>query len=365
MEALFWGLELFDSDMTGDLTDLFVSVWVQSIGFGKSCFSVLSDMARIDEMDRDDFIHSLYAWCRLQTMDSTGFQMLLKGAITPMEWQPRFAHSTVYFTIEDAVEDCLKRGKLMEAWLLARAVDPEAQWHLLNKVVSHRKQELDIIRKLDCDCLSRAAAFILLSLTDQAFADSLTPLPRPPLASEVAQAIEEWDSEESIRKRRVYKIRPEAISFCERASMPVGNSTKYDIEMDLEKNMKDSHCWQEILNDYQENGLWKSDQYKEMFYNTYFPWLKDDIPDEWSLHDKEQSHGRGLGKSEGTAVRHAVNTMLNKMNKACIGLYQPIESVSTNLPPSLDWDSVYDIRSSQKLTAKLPFKPIKKVFEIL
>lgn len=368
MEAIFWGLELYDSDMMGDLSDVLVCAWVQHIGFGRSCFSVLADILRIDEMERGEFIDCLYAWCRLPTMDSTVFNMLLKGSLTPVEWFPRFPHSSVYGSLEQAVEDCLKRGKLMEAWLLGRAIEPEAQWFLLNRLAkSDRLKELDIIRRLDCDCLSRAAAFVLVSLTNETLANSLIPLTRPPLASEVARAIEEWDAEESIRKRRAYKIRPEAISLCERATLPVRTTTKGDIEIELEKSLKISHCWQEILSDYEEDGVWKSDQYKEMFYNTYFPWLKDDIPDEWSTHDKEQSHGYGFGKTEEVVLRQSINNMLNKMNKACIGLYQPIESVGVKLPPSLDWDSVYDNmlgRCSDSLKSSLPFKPIKKVFDL-
>ena len=368
MEAIFWGLELYDSDMTSDLSDLLVNTWVQHIGFGRSCFSVLTDILRIDEMERDEFIQSLYAWCRLPTMDSTVFNMLLKGALTPMEWSPRFPHSLAYSSVEEGIEDCLKRGKLMEAWLLGRAVEPEAQWFLLNRLAkSDRLSQLDIIRTLDCECLSRAAAFVLVSLRKEVLIDSLIPLARPPLASEVARAIEEWDAEESIRKRRAYKIRPEAISLCERATLPVGTTTKGDIEFEFEKNLKESHCWQDILSDYEDDGAWKSEQYKEMFYNTYFPWLKDDIPDEWSSRDKEQSHGHGLGKSEEVVLRHTINNILNKMNKACIGLYQPIESVGDKLPPSLEWDTVYDnmlARCSDTLNSYLPFKPIKKVFDL-
>jgi hypothetical protein len=368
-EAVFWGLELYDSDMMEDLGDILISTWVQWIGFGKSCFPVVAELQKVSEMDRDEFIQNMYSWCRVPR-DSTGFSLLLKGALAQTRWQPRFAHASQYNTIEQATEDCLRRGKLSEAWLLARALDPDVQWIIINKIakLKGRTEQLDVIRLLEFHCLSLVAAFILVSITDEAFRESIIPLIKPPVVSELIKAIDSWDSQESIRKRRVYKVRPEAITFwCSRTSIPVSESSLNDIECDLEKNLKGSHCWQTILEDYEENGSWKSDQFKEMFYNTYFPWLKDDIPDEWSLKDKEQSHGRGLGKRPEIGMRHFINGTLGQKN--CIGFYPQIRSVTEKdmLPNTIDWDTVYDamrVKCSDTLKPALPFKPVKKLFDL-
>lgn len=369
-EATFWGLELYDSDMMDDLSDLLISTWVQWIGFGKSCFPILGELQKVSEMDRDEFIQSIYGWCRLPR-DYTGFNILLKGAITPSTWQPHFAHANEYTTIEQATEDCLKRGKLSEAWLLARALDPKVQWTILNKIskLKGRTEQLDVLRLLEFDCLSRIAAFILVSITDESLANCILPYSKPQVVSELIGAVKDWDSQDSIRKRRIYKVRPEAITFwCSRSSIPVSDSLLNDIECDLERNLKESHCWQIILEDYKENGSWKTDQFKEMFYNTYFPWLKDDIPDEWSLKDKEQSHGRGLGKKSEIGMRHFINgTLLNQ--KSCIGCYTQVRRVTekNTLPTTLDWDTVYDLiigECSDVLTSTLPFRAVKKVFDL-
>jgi hypothetical protein len=143
-------------------------------------------------------------------------------------------------------------------------------------------------------------------------------------------------------------------------------SVLMDIHYNLEANLKDSYCWQIILDDYMEHGQWKSDTYKEMFYNTYFPWINDDIPDEWSLKDKEQSHGRGLGKKPEIGLRHFINGIISQ--KSCIGFYTPIRVTERDtLPNTLDWDSVYDSMISEcsdALKSALPFRPIKKEFII-
>jgi hypothetical protein len=354
--------------MGGDLAEVLISTWIQWIGFGKSCFPVLAELQKISEMDRDEFIQNIYSLCRLPR-DSTGFSLLLKGTLTSHTWKPHFAHENNYETIEDAVEDCLKRGKLAEAWLLARALDSEVQWILLNNaaMLKGRTEQLNVIRLLECDCLSRVAAFILLSITDQIFAQSILPYSKPPVVSELLKSIEDWTTEESIRKRRIYKIRPEAITFwCSRSKLSVADSLLNDIECDLEKNLKESHCWQTILEDYQENGSWKNNQFKEMFYDTYFSWLTDDIPDEWSLKDKEQSHGHGLGKKQEIALRQFINNTITK--KSCIGFYTPLRITEKDiLPITLDWDSIYDtmiIECSHILKSSLPLRPVKKMFEL-
>ena len=355
--------------MADDLSDLLISTWVQWIGFGKSCFSVIGDLLKVTEMDRDEFIHNLYALCRLPR-DSTGFSILLMGSLKPSRWQPRFAHATQYMTIEEATEDCLKRGKLSEAWLLARALYPEVQWTVLNKIAETkgRTAELDIVRQFEFDCISRVAAFILVSISDEALANCILPYSKPQIVSELIGAVEDWDSQDSIRKRRIYKIRPEAITFwCSRSSISVSDSLLNDIECNLEINLRESHCWKTILEDYEENGSWKSDQFKEMFYNTYFPWINDDIPDEWSLKDKEQSHGRGLGKRPEIGLRHFINGVINSKN--CIGMYKPISKLTEKdeLPQNLDWDSVYEsmiCECSDSLKSALPFRPVKKEFVI-
>jgi hypothetical protein len=368
-ELTFWGLELYDSDMMDDLSDLLITTWVQWIGFGKSCFPVVAELQKVSEMDRDEFIQNIYSLCRLPR-DSTGFNLLLKGTLAQTTWQPRFVHANQYLTIEQATEDCLRRGKLTEAWLLARALEPDAQWTLLNKAAKARgrTEQLDVIRLLEFDCLSRVAAFILVSITDEAFAQCILPYTKPHVVSELISAISFWDSQESIRLRRVYKVRSEAITFwCSRSSLPVSDSLLKDIECDLEKNLKESHCWKTILEDYEENGSWKSDQFKEMFYNTYFPWLKDDIPDEWPLKDKEQSHGRGLGKRQEVALRHFINGTLSQ--KSCIGFYTQIKKIAERdtLPITLDWDVVYNAmteKCSYALKPALPFRPIRKQFDL-
>jgi hypothetical protein len=118
------------------------------------------------------------------------------------------------------------------------------------------------------------------------------------------------------------------------------------------------------LEDYQDEGQWKSESLREAFYNTYFPYSVDDIPDEWSLAEKEKSHGRGLGKTNETAIRQYINNVIRHKS---IWLHDSYEALTDTLPKSLDWDSVYSELLApclENLQSNLPFKPIIKRFEI-
>jgi hypothetical protein len=379
-EAVFWGLELYDSGLMDDVFEVLMDLWAQHIGFGKHGLATLYNMIKLqqcDDLDRDIWIYSLYIWSNIRTMDTTGFQLLVRGSTIPVEWNLNFSHKCEYKSLDAATTDCLTRGKLTEAWLIARAIPSERQWLLLNEL-SQKKERVEIFNILKglqlSDCVKRAICFILLTVSVPTLIQSLlTPkldsILLNGLPEEIALAIENWDSEESIRKRRKFKIRPEAIWNCSRSFIDARESNFIDIQMNLEKSLILSPCWQSILEDYMEpgkEGQWKSDAYREMFYKTYFPCSIDDIPDEWSLKDKEQSHGLGFGKKFHSALRQYINNIIR--DRSCIGLYISIQNVNEYNDLSLEWDPVYEAikeKASPYLEAKLPFKPLVKVLRPL
>ena len=83
-EAVFWGLELYDSGMMDDIFEVLLYLWIEHMGFGKHCLTTLYDILgcqQSDELDRDTWIQHVYMWSNLRTMDSTGFQILVRGAL--------------------------------------------------------------------------------------------------------------------------------------------------------------------------------------------------------------------------------------------------------------------------------------------
>ena len=369
IESIFWGLELYDSGMMDGIFQKLQEAWLQYAGFGPNCYPVLLQM-NDSEIDRDDWINRLYRWSRV-TPDATVGQLLIRGSVAPTSWTVRFPHSSVYQTVHIAIHDCLKRGKALEAWILSRAMTAKDKWDILYRQIpsnSYRHSMAKTIQQLNIsEHVRLATCFVLATIPDSFLKASIAELPPATVPSEILSTVSEWDEENSIRKRRSLTIRPEAITYtCERSSLPMKESALIDIQYNLEDNLTKSYCWQIILDDYMEHGQWKSDTYKEMFYNTYFSYPSDDIPDEWPSKDKELSHGRGLGKTAEVALRQHLSYMLR--NKSCLGAYICGISTPTVMPLTLQWDTVYaDLEGgcNDFLESQLPFTSIVKTFEVV
>jgi hypothetical protein len=364
-EAIFWALELYDSDML-DVTPL-IEFWIQQTGFTLGSLSTLASLLSLKDLTRGQFIYSIYAWCRLET-DPTCFHLLIRGSLRPHTWTINFPHLMEFKDLSQAAYNCLTRRKLTESWLIARGLSAEDQWSLIDRFRSTDDliNLINLIKGLDIsDCLKRVACFTIVSLPRVELDKCFIIPPLRDVPDELIERIDEWDNEESIKLRRQYKVRPEAIAYtCSRSSLPTAESNISYIEENFEAELEASPCWQSILEDYQTGGQWKSDRYKELFYEAYFPYASDDIPDEWSNADKEKSHGRGLGKPNEAALRQYINHVIRHKS---VWLYDSCEPLTDKLPSSLDWDTVYsDLLGpcSSHLQSMLPFKPIIKQFMI-
>jgi hypothetical protein len=373
-EAIFWALELFDSAMMDEIFQILSEAWVQYIGFGEGCLSILYEIERCrsnEELSRDTWIHSIYRWSTVKTIDVTGLHLLIRGYITPATWTIQFPHVKEYTTIESALSDCLVRGKATEAWIIARAMPHDAVITVTQSVCEkgRRSEDAALIQALPMSgVLSRLALVMLSSLPEIHLkaARLNSPLTMTTLPTEIRAAIDDWDSESSMRVRRALKILPEAIALCSRSCIPSSETNMGDICMALEANLMQSPCWRIILDDYMDGSTWKSDSYKEMFYDTYFPFRTDDIPDEWSAKDREQSHGAGFGKSLQVSMRQYINNIIR--NRPCIGLYSIITNVNHETFESSNWNHIYDTLHticSPVLENALPFKPLAKRLECL
>jgi hypothetical protein len=350
-ETAFWTLELYESNMMQECIELLEKVWIQHIGFG-SWFSLrlIQEVYDSGEISQWNLISLSCAFAKRRVCDSTIFHLLLRGATNNNE--PRFAHSMEYQNLNEAISDCIKRGKLKEAWLLGRSMKPSEQWALLDSLcLENRKEALEIIKTLGSSIYEQlAAAYVLVSLDECTWLSSQQPIENT-VPSEVLEAMNDW-SKEKMRKRRVFKPKPEALLYLTARSQQY--SSEADIQVDLLKTLKSSEYWSTILESYMANEKWISDKHKEAFFDTFFP---QDIPDEWSLADREKSHGRGLGKTiEQARTRFIYYTILKSKS---LELWN---SVFPEIDCSMEWDSIY---SEFKETINFPMKPIKKVFEVV
>jgi hypothetical protein len=167
--------------------------------------------------------------------------------------------------------------------------------------------------------------------------------------------MEDWKVETSMRKRRAIKPRAEALLYLtNRSEQTPYVSSEPDIQGGLLNSLKASEYWSCILEHYMTDGLWKSDEHLESFYDTYFP---NDIPDEWSLQSREMSHGRGLGKPIELARSRFISHTLQRSKS--IELWN--SQFKSELDCTMDWSNLYSV----KPTVQLPMKPLKKAFDIV
>jgi hypothetical protein len=357
-DTAFWTIELCESNFEQECLDMLETIWIYSIGFG-SWYSLRLIQSVYEEgsIEQETLVEITCALARRRTCDSTIFHILLRGATTPLTWKPVFPHSKEYNRVKEGVEDCLKRGKLNEAWLLGRAMEIEEQWQMLEVIASElgRSEALSVLKELrPCVYENLAAAYVLVCLDEVVWISSQKELDNI-IPKEVQEAIDEWQLETSMRKRRAVKPKPEALLYLtDRSEQSQYNSSEPDIQMELLENLKKSEYWSCILEHYMDNGLskWKSDEHLESFYETYFP---NDIPDEWSLQSREISHGRGLGKTiEQSRARFIYHTL--QRSKSLELWNSQIKEIDC----TMDWSKIYSV----KPVFDLPLKPIKKVFDI-
>jgi len=193
-------------------------------------------------------------------------------------------------------------GRLRLCWQLLRCSERDSSiWYLLWSGVLSLNQDAGLLNKWNSICGDKD----FWSKINHRFADSLKhdmktyeifskaiaccldcTSPKStwaPMSVEepidLVKNIDTWNKL-SIRKGRIYEIPYGCLYGMTQRGLGVDTSDEinnFDISV--------SPYWKRICIDYE------SDDAKELFFDTHFP---DDIPDEWSLTEKRQSHGPGV-----------------------------------------------------------------------
>jgi hypothetical protein len=245
----------------------------------------------------------------------------------------------------------LRRGKLQEAWLLGRTLDPSEQWNLLESIAETlgREEELGWLKQFrSCPYECLASAYVLVSIDSITWSSS-----QQFIEKYIPDELIIWNQETSMRKRRILKPRPEALIY----SCLSNSESQNDIMLGLESTLKQSTYWQGVLESYMSNGQWISDLKKEQFYEEHFP---QDIPDEWSIEDREKSHVPRPFVKESNINHYIYHTLRHSKS---------LEIWDSTFPPeldcSMDWKEIYERLNKELKEPLLPMKPIKKQFEII
>lgn len=186
----------------------------------------------------------------------------------------------------------LYQGKARSAWAMSRKI-PNL-WIILREYGSYLSplyaQCFDILERYEdllgyksdaYDIIIQCFSVLMLCLSDSKRVASFQERPIPSRTFTIPIGR---------KSARLYSIPSLALYGTRRGATLC---TQYHVNglYDIEKGIKGCPFWDEVLQEYQRNGRWVSDDAQSAFYDLYFP---DDIPDEWSKEEKMKSHGQGL-----------------------------------------------------------------------
>jgi hypothetical protein len=299
-EAIFWCLELLESELQTLLVEKLYTIWIWHIGIG--CLSALPLLKHLStEKDILQIVCGLSCLPK-EARDRSILVLLHYGALdtTEPDRTSHFPHLEPLFQelqcsmVEKAFLRSVYQGKARLAFDLSRPLwqeNPRRVFTLLQQIQQQKQKNdslAEILRLLDESWPSRACAVASVCLESKRLKRSLLPLSCK-IPSEVEEAISEWKNLTGRRKRRVFAIPSECLyRMTERGCLSNQQTTLKKLYELPVTSFESCPFWNRVM---EEEAPWLNDERKEAFYELYFP---DDIPDEWSKEEQEKSHGYGV-----------------------------------------------------------------------
>ena len=324
VEAAFWCEELIYSEMIEPLFTGLRHIWLYGFGIGAlSWFRAFEELSLKDELDLDELVGLVVGLCRLGLKGRRDATYLILAGTPAVAEQAAYCILPKWLKDKDAYfVACVDQGRCISAWRAFGSVGPATL-----KFAAQRKHG-DAGAQV-CD-LEPALAVAALCLRKGELAARLTEAV-PGTLSEVEQARAEWAPLVGRRTRRRYPIPHDCLYWLTvRGAKSVYETSEKLLRGSLERPGKlwgatywDSAAdtvggWEAVRNDAEA---------RMAFYDEHFP---DDTPDEWSIAEREKSHGRGASQpgSEPNAEKFLRNwfgripsaVIWNGFDAACKGL---------------------------------------------
>jgi hypothetical protein len=319
-ESLFWTQELILSNCSSEAISILFQSYLWNTGPLRlqMLMDVYKSLAK-DEISEDFILLATYqlSTIRHTNRDTSLWNILVLTLQNPNKIPDTITRKTPNVLPSDDPKEiyfvrAIYQQKARSAWWISQYIKTDRVWELLcwvaenihTKYASQYKDCLEALmnyekllgyKSAEYDVIIRCAAVLMMCINEKQQEQSFKPLISE-IDSENLKTLDEWVKLVGRKERRVYQI-PNACLYGTtvrgRSKWTQSNLTQL---YNIEENLVGSPCWVEILSSYAEltenNKInWFSDDKMEEFYNKYF---EDDIPDEWSLTDKLQSHGYGL-----------------------------------------------------------------------
>lgn len=301
-EALFWALELFDSEDFKSIQNTLLNTWFHTIGLGN--FNILKDIFELTN-DSIKILNIVYAMCYVKR-DCTLPVMYLYG-LTNKQYKNR---NIVFEIPKDLIQDnkvvdtfirsCLL-GKYLDAWLLSVSSWKHCEQYI-EKILRYKYSKqyvFDIYNYLKTTksinkYYSRCTLIGLACFAEKYYEEPVSYYKKFDHLNDTIQA---WNACLTKRKRRVFVIPKECLyGRTLRGTMTYNDSNDEELH-EPEYLIRNQIIYETIQEKYVDYKKFYESEDFEGFMDWYFP---DDIPDEWSKQEREKSHGIGVNQKSDT-----------------------------------------------------------------
>ena len=279
-EAHFWLYELEVSKLKHHVKGILLVAWLMRVGLRRLSW--------------------LHHWCGTHNFQDSRI-LLCEELLSLTErdssiwwviWHGATSETMPTITLKQAILE----NNLCAAWWYLSRFDKTTFWNTvrLYTLETPVEQFLDSLQydlgsyELFGRCVATALLVAHKTLDPSSSKDIIVPLSEG--TRNMYRYIETIPSITSIKEHRLYPIPWECLfGMTKRGS---GISTLSELH-NLEKNLIRSPVWIEIMEPYmnETKTSWLSEDLRTLFYEQNFPYENGDIPDEWSVIEKQKSHG--------------------------------------------------------------------------
>ena len=310
-EAVYWAKELFEYKDLLQKT-LFMS-WFYSIG--------LDDISTIQSI-KNPTLESVFQMGSSESRNSTLFYMFLNGALNKEYKTKKSLIKLSSSLIQNNSDiDLWIRNTLfnryLESWQSSLKVwDEDSFIPMLHQFILTKfdnptsiLETFETIYEFESvDIVYRRCAIIgILCMNDsQINSSSYKPVP-----SDLSLYLEYWNSVYGRRRGRVYSLPNECFYGKTKRGTMKKDETNIQELYDPISLIQNQKIYKQILSVFDSfEAFQNSGMEYDAFFNYYF---SDDIPDEWSLEDKQCSHGNGvLEKDETPSLEKYISNWIDK-----------------------------------------------------
>lgn len=321
-EALFWTLELIDSEEFETIKSVLLNTWFHVIGLAN--IHILKDIFDLVE-DEEKIFYLVYSMCYVKR-DITLPVMYLYGV-----FKSKYEGRNIVFQLpKDLIQDnkyldtfirsCIL-GKYLDAWLVSIPLwKNKLITSFTERIISYKYKDpilFDLYIYLTNSKLLNKWYLRCALVGVACFAEKYydTPIHYYKSYTHLDKTIQSWKNNNTKRERRIYSIPKECLY-----GRTYRGTTTYQDSNDEELHephylVQNQVIYKSILERYAsfEEFYNDAEEYSQ-FMEWYFP---NDIPDEWSRMEREKSHGIGVNQKSDTPNIRRYFTRWVDMKHSC------------------------------------------------